>query len=226
MLKLFLSRDRLGDDLSALVDQRVVVVEHQSCIRLSLTTDRQPPPADWLFFLSPSGVELFARRFSTKGFRVGVIWDGTAEAVVDHLGVEPDFVATHGDSGLAVKEFVGQLMPEDTVTVAQGSRSLRRLRDHLSEDRLNEWLFYTNEPNPPARASDADYLLFTSPSNAEAYLSKHPKTAGQKIVAIGRTTMGKLQVLGHGDALLSEEPSEKGMWEAVVKDLKKLKSKG
>lgn len=215
----------MGGILSAIHDQGIAEVEAKSCIRLYLTADAPPPPADWLFFLSPSGVELFAKRFTTKGFKVGVIWDGTAEAVEDHLGVEPDFTASHVDSGAAVEEFVAQLLPDETVTSAQGDRSLRRLRDLLPATRLHEWVFYSNEPDPPEQASDADYLLFTSPSNAEAYLSKHPKTAGQKIVAIGRTTFGKLQVLGHGDALLSEEPSEKGMWEAVVRDLEKLKSK-
>lgn len=215
----------MGDILSSIRDQGIAEVEHKSCIRLDLSADDSPPTSDWLFFLSPSGVELFAERFSTKGFKVGVIWEGTAEAVREHLDVMPDFVATHVDSGEAVAEFIAQLSSNETVTVAQGDLSLRRFAGKIAADRLREWTFYSNEPNAPDQASDADYLLFTSPSNAEAYLDSHGIKEDQKIVSIGRTTLAKLHGMGYADALLSEEPSEKGMWEAVVRDLEKLKSK-
>lgn len=220
MLKLFLSRDQPGDELAALRDQKVIELECKACIRLHALEVAPPPAADWLFFLSPSGVELFAPRYSAAGFQISALWRGTAEAVRRRLGREPDFTGHSEDSEEAIREFVGRLGPKETVTVAQGELSRRRFRGLLPESRLREWTFYSNEPDPPPIPSEADYLLFTSPSNAEAYLSRHKRGADQRVVAIGRTTFGRLRELGHGDALLSEEPSEKGLWEAVVRDVR------
>lgn len=215
MLKIHISRDHLGTTFEGLIVRGAARIDHRSFIRLELLDVAPPPKSDWLFFLSPSGVRLFASAYDARGFKIGALWNGTAEAVERYLGTSPEFVGRSEDSEEALKEFIAVPGENETVTVAQSDKGLRRMRGLLEGERLREWTFYSNIPHPPDEPVDADYILFTSPSNAEAYLSKHALLPNQYALAIGETTRKSLQRLGYRDVLTAEEPSEAGMWEAV-----------
>ena len=62
--------------------------------------------------------------------------------------------------------------------------------------------------------SFADVLIFTSPSNVEAYFALHLLEPGQKVICIGRSTGRKFDEMGVGYTL-PYSPDEIGLAEAV-----------
>jgi uroporphyrinogen-III synthase len=64
---------------------------------------------------------------------------------------------------------------------------------------------------------DADVLVFTSPMNAQAYLTKHGLGEKQRVVAIGQTTAKALHELGIAEVEVAATPGERGLAEAVLR---------
>jgi uroporphyrinogen-III synthase len=52
--------------------------------------------------------------------------------------------------------------------------------------------------------------------NAEAYYAQQEILVRQKVIAIGKTTAGKLTELGIQDFLIAPYPTEEGLVEAVL----------
>jgi len=65
-----------------------------------------------------------------------------------------------------------------------------------------------------AEASGAEILVFTSPSNVEAYFADNLLNPGQQLIAIGKSTGNKLAELGL-TYTLPFSPDEVGLAEAV-----------
>ncbi len=55
----------------------------------------------------------------------------------------------------------------------------------------------------------ADYLIFTSPSNADAYLDLHELDENQVVVAIGKTTETALERHGVLNIICAEHPGRR-----------------
>lgn len=102
--------------------------------------------------------------------------------------------------------------------MACSDKSLKRMRGIVPEDQLVEWEFYENLPKKHIPKSEADYLIFTSPSNAEAYLDLHELNEYQTVVAIGKTTNGALKKRGISKRICAEHPTEEWVWEAILKN--------
>ncbi len=175
------------------------------------------PAADWIFFFSPSGIDLFCRAFDLGSLKIAVVGQGTAARLMG-LGFTADFIPGSKDPAIAVKEFAERLAPGEIVISASSDKGLNRLDGVIAESQLIEWPFYVNEPQPTFPKTKAEFLIFTSPSNAVAYLSANDKAADQKLIALGRSTAEKLEELGYYDLRAAAEPSEKGVWECVLGD--------
>lgn len=176
-----------------------------------------PPKTDWIFFSSPSGFELFLDHFGfQKNTRIGVLGVGTADKMKDY-GLFPDFLPTYTDPEEAIKSFCDQLDENESVLVPRSEISLQRFLSALPPHQLVDWPFYTNHPSPPKEASEADYLIFTSPSNALAYFGVHKLNHKQVAVAIGNSTFSALGKSGITRSIKSEAPTEEGIWEAITK---------
>lgn len=65
-----------------------------------------------------------------------------------------------------------------------------------------------------AEASAADVLIFTSPSNVEAYFADNLMEVGQQVIAIGKSTGKKLEE-NNVKYILPYSPDEVGLAEAV-----------
>ncbi len=76
---------------------------------------------------------------------------------------------------------------------------------------------YDNHPVASPLLSEADVLVFTSPMNAQAYFSKNKLAENQRVVAIGATTAEALRELGILKIEIADEPSERGLAEAVLR---------
>ncbi len=143
-----------------------------------------------------------------------MLGEGTA-AKMEVYGLYPDFTPASADPQEAIDSFCAQLGIDETVLIARSDISLQRFRNSLPADQLVDWPFYNNHPSPPEAASDADYLIFTSPSNARSYLEAHGMKSTQIAVAIGDSTFRALQDLVTTTVLKSESPTEEFIWDVI-----------
>ena len=77
-------------------------------------------------------------------------------------------------------------------------------------------IIYNNAISTKITKREEDFLVFTSPMNAQAYFKKFQLDHFQKVIAIGQTTSKALIELGINDFTISAKPSEKGLAEAVL----------
>ena len=166
--------------------------------------------------MSPSGVELFAQKFDSISCKIGVIGPGTERAIEDH-GWKADFLPKSTDPKEGIDEFAEMLPSNETVIMACSDKSLKRMHGIVPENQLIEWEFYENVAAPEISKSNANYLIFTSPSNADAYLDFHELDANQLVVAIGKTTDAALEMRGIINKIRAEHPTEESIWAAICK---------
>ena len=209
-----MSRDFLGDFFSDLEEEGKVRIEKYSCITLQLKQNLILPKADWIFFLSPSGVDLFADKFDPSSFQIGVIGPGTQRAIEDK-GWTVSFLPQSTDPTEGIDEFAERLKPNESVIMACGDKSLKRMHGVIPAERLIEWEFYENVPAVNISKSSAKYMIFTSPSNADAYLDLHELDENQMVVAIGKTTDTALEKRGISKKIRAEHPTEESIWEVI-----------
>lgn len=220
MISVFVSKDTPWTYFEAIARRKLATFTYRSCIRLELAGLDQPPQSDWIFFSSPSGVQLFLDHYTLPaGLKIAALASGTAAALRARK-VNLHFQPASDDVEASVREFAARLGPSDTVLYPRSSASLLRLHSVLSPPRLIDWPFYHTLPNPPEEAvgSHCAYLVFTSPSNANAYLDAHPPGPAQRIVAIGESTAISLRARGISNILLSESPNPEGIWKCIADD--------
>lgn len=171
---------------------------------------------DWLFFSSRNAVDYFFRLkpLIPKKTKIAVMGRGS-ESELRQNGREPDFVGTSADTARVAREFSGKAAGS-TVLFPAAKDSLRAIQRGLGSDiRIIDLPIYETVANDEADASGADVLIFTSPSNVDAYLGPYLIDAHQKVIAIGKSTGQKLEEFGITNYLVPYSPDEVGLAEIV-----------
>lgn len=196
----------------------------QSLVNISPLPFGVVPPCDWVFFSSQNGVRYFfeqAERVAgwSPERRQSVRWAALGAATAHRLRQEVGQV-----------HFVGTGEPLSTAAAfAEGGRGSVVLfaAAQQSEGSLMEALrayvtclhlpVYANSPLPEVPAIFDDVLAFSSPMNAQAYLTRHALLPAQRVVAIGSTTAAALARLGIRVDAVAAQPTEAALAEAVLK---------
>lgn len=172
--------------------------------------------ADWIFFSSKSAIDYFFRLKPVipKKTRIGVVGRGS-EQELRNYGQEADFVGRASDIPHVGKKFA-EIADGTTVVFPAAKDSLRTVQQELSENTtIIDLPIYETVPDHHADASSADVLIFTSPSNVEAYMGPYLIDSNQKVVAIGKSTGAKLEEYGITNYIMPYAPDEVGLAEAV-----------
>jgi len=218
MLKVFVTKDRPWRYLNEVERTGKAIFVYQSCISLKVTENATPPDTDWIFFSSPSGVRLFLTHFAPpEQAKIAAIGEGTAAALAE-AKLNAHFIPASADTAEAVKEFAEALEDNASVLYPRSTESLLRLREVITGTQLVDWPFYEPVPDPPKHPVYDDYLVFTSPSNAKAYLKSQRVRSGQRIVAIGESTARGIMELGITGFLISASPTPEGIWQSISED--------
>ena len=217
-MKIFITRDRPWKFLNSIERTGKAVFVYRSCITLNVIEEQEPPATDWIFFSSPSGVRLFFGRFTPNdGARIAVLGEGTASAL-EETEYTAAFIPESPEILGSIKAFVAEIRENETVLYPRSTESLLRLHEVLSPPQLVDWPFYSTSPNPPGHPVYDDYLVFTSPSNAKAYLQSQRIRSGQRIVAIGHSTAAAIMEKGITGFLISEAPTPEAIWKCIADD--------
>ncbi len=118
------------------------------------------------------------------------------------------------DSAEVAEEFA-KLANGTTVLFPGAEDSLKSIQKHLSANtKVIDLPVYETVMEEDVEQSSAEVMVFTSPSNVEAYFACNLLDPDQKVIAIGKSTGKKLEEMGV-NYTLPFSPDEVGLAEAV-----------
>ena len=170
---------------------------------------------DWIFFSSKNAVDYFFQLSPVlpKDVKFGVMGAGSEE-MLRKKGHFTSYVGESGDTAEVAAEFA-EMVKGQTVLFPGAEGSLKSIQKGLSPDtKVIDLPVYATVLEEDVEASGADVLVFTSPSNVDAYFAENLLDPYQKVVAIGKSTGKKFDEMGV-KYTLPYSPDEVGLAEAV-----------
>ena len=203
------------------MEKHDINIDDRSLIKTFPTINKLDPYilkyVDWVFFSSKNGVEYFLslKPEFNKRTKFGVLGRGSEE-MLRSFGIMPDFSGE--DEGIDTQEIAqefAKIANGSTVLFPGAKESLRTVQSAMSADtKVIELPVYETVIDEEVPQSYAEVLLFTSPSNVEAYFADNLLEPGQQVICIGRSTGRKFDEMGV-KYTLPYSPDEIGLAEAV-----------
>ena len=179
------------------------------------------PCSDWVFFYSKNGIRFFLKQLEQLNLNpedLELKWATIGQASADYLetcGINADFSGT-GEPHSTSKAFL-KIAKGQQVLFPRAVNSKKSIQNILGNQIQSiDLIIYNNAISTKITKREEDFLVFTSPMNAQAYFKKFQLDHFQKVIAIGQTTSKALIELGINDFTISAKPSEKGLAEAVL----------
>ena len=170
---------------------------------------------DWIFFSSKNAVEYFFQLnpLLPKDVKFGVMGAGSEE-MLRRKGHFADFTGLGNDSADVAEEFAK--VANGTQVLFPGAEdSLKSIQKGLSADtKVIDLAVYETVLEDDVEGTGAEVLVFTSPSNVDAYFADNLLDPYQKVIAIGKSTGKKFDEMGV-KYTLPFAPDEVGLAEAV-----------
>ena len=170
---------------------------------------------DWVFFSSKNAVEYFFQLEPSlpKKVKFGVMGSGS-EDMLRRKGHFVDYTGAGVDTADVAADFA-KLANGMVVLFPSAENSMRSIQKGLSADtKIIDLPVYETILEDDVELSGAEILVFTSPSNVEAYFACNLLDPYQKVIAIGKSTGKKLDETGV-NYTLPYSPDETGLAEAV-----------
>ncbi len=170
---------------------------------------------DWVFFSSKNAVEYFFQLepLLPKKVKYGVMGSGS-EDMLRRKGHFVDYTGAGVDTADVAADFA-KIANGSTVLFPSAENSMRSIQQGLSGDtKVIDLPIYETILEDDAEQTGAEILVFTSPSNVEAYFANNLIQPDQKVIAIGKSTGKKLDEVGV-NYTLPYSPDETGLAEAV-----------
>lgn len=173
--------------------------------------------ADWIFFNSKNAIDHFFKLdpWILKKTKLAVLGRGSEDALRKHgrvadfsgdnLGIRTEDIA---------KEFA-KLADGQTVFIPRAKDSLMSIQNALTTNtKVIDMPFYETVMEENVDKTNAEVLIFTSPSNVTAYFQKNLIDPEQKIICIGYSTAKAIETMGLSYTL-PFTPDEIGLSEAI-----------
>ncbi len=218
--KVFITRD-IGEHsyFRKALEKHQVEIEARSLIRTFPIVNHIDPffikHVDWIVFSSRNSVEYFFKLEPVlpKKVKFAVVGRGSEDSLrkCGHLA---DFVGEGGDIEDVAKE-LALIVNDTTVLFPRAQDSLLTMQKFLSAaTKIVDLPIYETVIEEEVDRSSADVLIFTSPSNVDAYFAENLLEPGQQVIAIGNSTGKKFEAMGLSFTL-PYSPDEIGLAEAV-----------
>lgn len=219
-VKVFISRE-IGEHnyFRKALEKHGIEIEGRSLIRTFPIVNVLDPfylkNIDWIFFSSRNAVEYFFKLepVLSKKVKFGVVGRGS-ESALRRYGHVADYVGESGDI-TEVAEGFSALVGGLTVLFPRAQDSLQSIQKQLKEDtRVIDLPIYETVVEENIDQTFADVLIFTSPSNVDAYFADNLLDPDQQVIAIGNSTGRKFDEMGV-KYTLPYSPDEIGLAAAV-----------
>ena len=172
---------------------------------------------DWVFFSSKNAIEYFFKLEPelSKKVKFGVLGRASEDAL-RRFGKTASFNGeAEGIDTSDIAESFAELAKGTKVLFPGAKESLRTVQKSLTaETKIIDLPVYETVMDENVESSQAEVLVFTSPSNVEAYFADNLLQPGQKVICIGNST-GKLFDDMEVKYILPFSPDEIGLAEAI-----------
>jgi uroporphyrinogen-III synthase len=218
----FITRDLAENSyLARFLKKHNIQVDDRSLIRIFPTINKLDSfilkRADWIFFNSKNAIEHFFKLepWILKKTKIAVLGRGSEDSLRkynrvadfsgDNLGIDTEGIA---------KEFA-KLVDGQTVLIPRAEGSLQTIQKALTENtKVIDMPIYETVIEEEVNKTNAQVMIFTSPSNVEAYFRENLADPDQKIICIGHSTAKAIEALGL-KYTLPYTPDEIGLAEAI-----------
>lgn len=213
----FITRDLKADDyLYRTLSAHEYKVEGSSCITTEAVHFGDLAVSDWIFFASGNAVEYFFSQNPSvaEETKFAVIGNGT-ENKLRTFNKAAHFVGSENSTQEIAKKFAA-LVKNQCVLFPIAEGSLMTVQKELDEStRVLNITCYKTKLKTKVLASEADLLLFTSPSNVKSYFVSNFLNKDQQAIAIGKATGDELRKAGIANPIIALSPNEQGLIECV-----------
>ena len=218
--KVFISRE-VGEHnyFRKALEKHAIEIDDRSLIRTFPIVNVLDPfylkHIDWIFFSSRNAVDYFfkLKPVLPKLVKFGVAGRGSEDSL-RRVGHVADYVGEGGDID-EVAELFAELVSGKKVLFPRAQDSLLSIQKALKPDtQVVDLPIYETVVEEEIAQAFADVLIFTSPSNVEAYFADNLLDPGQQVIAIGNSTGKKFDEMGV-KYILPYSPDEIGLAEAV-----------
>lgn len=160
-----------------------------------------------IFFTSPRSVDFFLKQFSIPSHcEIACIGTQTKKHL-EHLGFTVSFFGQNSTDPNSVALDFSKWLGNRIVLFPISNISNRSISSVLPQNQIYEVVVYETIENPFEFSEKFDFYVFTSPSNARAFLSKNSISPFAKVLCFGTTTHNFLMKNGVNSEII-EEPSE------------------
>jgi len=161
--------------------------------RVPVTKNIDDLKFEWVFFSSKQAVVHFLKQApEIEGVKYAVIGKPTAYALRQN-GKSADFIGYSSDTKLTGKQFASTVGSAN-VLFPQARGSMRTIQQQFPNDKqVIDLVVYETISHDDFRVPNLEILLFTSPSNVQAFFKNHFLTKNQKVIAMGNATANELK---------------------------------
>jgi hydroxymethylbilane synthase len=216
-VSVFITRNIRDDDFfSRVLKANKYTVSGRAFIEFKAVPFSRIPIAEWVFFSSKHAVKYFFEQKPNIGkMKIGAIGKSTAAAIREYSKRRADFIGYSTDTRLTGKQFAS-LVKSAPVVFPQAKDSLRTIQQQfINKSQTRDLVVYETIQKPVENTPDADIMLFTSPSNVEAFFEKKELNPNQKIIAMGDATSHTLKQFGVKSVYLVPAFDEVGLLQAI-----------
>lgn len=192
----FITRNLREDDFFFnVLTKNGCTVSGRALIETNRIELKKIPAGDWVFFSSKHAVRHFIGQTKLQpGIKIAAVGKATSDELRKY-NLRADFIGGGNDTRITAKQFAA-VAGRGTVLFPQAKGSMKTVQQHLPAAKVIDLVVYETISRPTDDLPECDILVFTSPSNVEAYCAKKKITAKQKVVAMGHATASTLKEKG------------------------------
>lgn len=216
--KVFVTKTFKEDDyLSSALKRLNFEVEGKSLIEFKQIRIKELPKTDWVFFSSKHAVRYFFNQDPKLESHVKFGCIGTStSAELRSFGKRADFIGQSTDVKLVGKQFSSKIGNARVLfPIARGSMQSIQWQMVKRENVFNLEVYATLKHSVEI-PQEHEILIFTSPSNVEAYFEKNTVHPHQKVVAMGESTGKALEKLKVKKYVMPASFDDLGLFRAVM----------
>ena len=198
----FISRDDRRDDyLKTVLVANGFTFSGKALIETIPISFNNLPDCAWVFFSSKQAVKyFFEQNPKLDEQKYAAVGKATAEAI-RRYGKRADFIGASTDTKMIGKQFASKV-GDSKVLFPQAKGSMRSIqKQFVKREQVIDLPVYETIRKNDGDVPEAEILVFTSPSNVEAWFERFKIRRDQKVVAMGDATANALKqyhVIGCG----------------------------
>jgi hydroxymethylbilane synthase len=215
--KVFITKTFNNDDYLLNALKRLnFEVEGKSLIEFKQIRIKELPKTEWVFFSSKHAVRYFFNQNpKLENVKFGCIGTSTS-AELRKFGKRADFIGQSTDIKLVGKQFSSKVGSSRVLfPIARGSMQSIQWQ-MVKRDNVINLEVYATLKHSIEISQDYEIIIFTSPSNVEAYFEKNTLHPHQKVIAMGESTGKSLEKLKFRKYTMPKTFDDLGLFQAVL----------